>query len=99
MDNDNKIVFKFKYRHDVVVVRSLYLNDGQIVNINYNILTSNQISANAHLFSQVLTNFQLGDDDMGIEVYTNKALMRNYIAGKQQYLLEIIQKLICNSYF
>ncbi|KAF2904849.1 hypothetical protein ILUMI_01320 [Ignelater luminosus] len=81
LNDDNKIIFKFKYKHDVVVVRSLFLNDGQIVNINYNTLTSNQVSANAHLFSQVLTNFQAGDDDIGIEVYANKALMRNYIAG------------------
>lgn len=77
-----KIVFRFKYKHDVMVVRALYLSDGEAVNIVYNKDNNNSyMGATAQLFGQVLSNFQLHDDDMSLDVTSQRALIRNYITG------------------
>ncbi|KAF5307429.1 hypothetical protein FQR65_LT06943 [Abscondita terminalis] len=81
--NASKIIFRFGYKHDVTVVRSLYLSDGHMVNIIYNKENSiNHIGGSAQIFSQVLANFQMHDEDMSMEVTPQKALIRNYIAGE-----------------
>ncbi|KAK4878584.1 hypothetical protein RN001_011090 [Aquatica leii] len=81
--SDSKIIFKFRYKHDVSVVRSLYLNDGDIIDVVYDrTKVVNYIGASAEVFAQVLMNFQMSDEDMSIEVTSEKALIRNYIAGE-----------------
>ncbi|KAB0791934.1 hypothetical protein PPYR_03734 [Photinus pyralis] len=77
-----KIVFRFKYKHDVMVVRALFLSDGEAVNIVYNKdNNTSYLGATAQLFGQVLCNFQLHDDDMSLDVTSQRALIRNYITG------------------
>lgn len=94
---ENEIIFKTKYKYDIVVVRSLKLSDVETSNVSYNLdQIHNQISAPANLFSQVLTNFQLGDDDFGLETKSNKAILRNYDAGKLLLVLYEYRQSSCN---
>lgn len=84
METDSsKIIFKFRYKHDLTVVHVLNLIDYESLSVSYDINDRvNSISASRQLFTHVLHNFQLTDTDMSFEIMKNKMVVRNYDTSK-----------------
>lgn len=81
--NSTKIIFKFRYKHDLTVVHALNLIDYESLSVSYDIDDRvNSVSASGQLFTHVLHNFQLTDTDMSFEILKNKMVVRNYDTSK-----------------
>ncbi|XP_025837664.1 cell cycle checkpoint control protein RAD9A isoform X4 [Agrilus planipennis] len=72
------IIFKIQYKFDVTVLHKVHLLDMEFWQVNYPNDSMNQVTGTGHCFSQVLSNFQLNNDDLGLEVMHHKVVMRNY---------------------
>lgn len=48
---------------------------------------SNRINAVGTFFSNVLTNFQVSDEDISFDIKSNKVTVRNYDVGKIRTIL------------
>lgn len=85
-------MFKFKYKHNIVVVRQVHLADGAITNIIYDReLSKNRISIAPNILYKVLSNFQLSKDDISLDFTINKVVIRNYLIGK--YFVSFVQNI------
>ena len=60
----------------------------------------NQIGTVGHFFTQVLSNFQIGDDDMNLDVDNTKITIRNYDKGMLYITLLVFQcnPILCVTY-
>lgn len=75
-----KIIFKFRYKQNINSTQSIWLTDGESLQILYNNPDNpNIITSPASLYTQALTNFQMSDDEVSLEVAPDKVIMRNYV--------------------
>lgn len=95
--NATKILFKFRYKHDVSKTQSLWLLDGESVQIVYNNpVVPNVMTAPASLYTQTLSNFQLSDEEVSFEVNSQKMILRNYIEGESSAISHVRSQLSLN---
>ncbi|KAF5291598.1 hypothetical protein FQA39_LY14320 [Lamprigera yunnana] len=93
--NATKILFRFNYKNDVTIVKTLYLSDGHFEDIVYHKeRCENHIGASAQMFAQVLTNFQAYDVDISLEIMPQKMLVRNYASGESNVAKSIRSQII-----
>lgn len=77
-----KLIFKFQYKQDMTVMRSLNLIDMECLQVVYSSEECPvELNASAQLVSQLLANFQMSDTDLTIEILRNKAVLKNYDSG------------------
>ncbi|XP_017781044.1 PREDICTED: cell cycle checkpoint control protein RAD9A [Nicrophorus vespilloides] len=77
-----QILFKLKYKQDIMVVHNLKLIDFDYLTIDYNTEDAkNNITGTGVFFNQILSNFQTSDSSLSLEVNSNKITLRNYDVG------------------
>lgn len=74
-----KMNFKVKYKDEVTVVHSLNLIDYEPISILFNKdMTTSCITASGDFFTNILSNFQMADEDTSLEISNAKVIIRNY---------------------
>ncbi|XP_018333804.1 cell cycle checkpoint control protein RAD9A isoform X2 [Agrilus planipennis] len=91
------IIFKIQYKFDVTVLHKVHLLDMEFWQVNYPNDSMNQVTGTGHCFSQVLSNFQLNNDDLGLEVMHHKVVMRNYDVDETNVLKCIRSQYVLNA--
>lgn len=72
----------------MTIVHALNLTDYEMISVNCNNDSAqNLIRASGSLFQQVLSNFQMCDDDMSLEFNDNKVVVKNYDTSKYLAIL------------
>lgn len=77
-----KIIFKLKYKNDIMMVHALNLVDYKSMTVKHSKdLTKGILSATGQFFMQILSNFQNSDSEISVEVSNNNVVLRNYDPG------------------
>ncbi|KAI4454434.1 dna repair protein rad9 [Holotrichia oblita] len=73
-ENDpTRILLKLKYKQDIIVNHSIRLIDMEYISVAYDKdKMPNKINTAGSFYGQILTNFQLSDEDMSLELQGTK---------------------------
>ncbi|KAI4454433.1 dna repair protein rad9 [Holotrichia oblita] len=98
-ENDpTRILLKLKYKQDIIVNHSIRLIDMEYISVAYDKdKMPNKINTAGSFYGQILTNFQLSDEDMSLEIKRNKVTIRNYDVASDNVGNRIRSQVVLNS--